>query len=338
MLKLQQQATKVKEQLSANKEIPVYIENLVDGLDYRGHFQRAQFEERAAGLFSQLTAPIDRVLGSANLTLADIDAIELLGGGVRVPKIQEILKQYMGSKEVGQHLNGDEAMALGASFLAANYSPSFRVRDIRLNDGFNFEVQLVLKSVNPSITPEDPLYYYKNVTLFNQKKRFGSLKSIVFKHFPVNLQIELYLVADNGPELFSVHRLDQIEALKNDTHFLQNETAKPKYHLEFALSSVDIVKLTEAYLEFNYTETILPTKKQPNSQKSYQKMWEEYRKKMEEYDSANNGTNFNQTFNFSDFNFNYSDSAANESESQQSGQQEEQEDQQQGQQDQQQDQ
>ena len=85
------------------------------------------------------------------MTLSDIDAIELIGGGVRVPKIQEILKSYVGNKDIGAHLNGDEAMALGASFIAANCSPSFRVRDIRLNDGFNFEVELVIKNLDETI-------------------------------------------------------------------------------------------------------------------------------------------------------------------------------------------
>lgn len=38
-------------------------------------------------------------------------------------------------------MNGDEAMALGASYHAANYSRSFRVRDVLLSDGLNYEIK-----------------------------------------------------------------------------------------------------------------------------------------------------------------------------------------------------
>merc|ERR1712129_694221 len=70
---------------------------------------------------------------------ADIGQVELVGGGWRVPKIQEILSQYIeaghGSKiHMGQHLNGEEASALGAALMAANMSSSFRVKKIFLTD------------------------------------------------------------------------------------------------------------------------------------------------------------------------------------------------------------
>ena len=56
-----------------------------------------------------------------------------------MPKIQEILKDYLGDIEVGTHLNGDESMAKGAAFYAANFSSNFRVRPIQLSDGLNIE-------------------------------------------------------------------------------------------------------------------------------------------------------------------------------------------------------
>ena len=56
--------------------------------------------------------------------------MELLGGGVRVPAVQARLKELLGELELGVHLNGDEAMALGAAFRAANISTAFRVRKV----------------------------------------------------------------------------------------------------------------------------------------------------------------------------------------------------------------
>lgn len=51
MMKLLQYGNRLKEQLSANKEIPVYIENLVDGKDFKGLLLRQSMEERAAAVF-----------------------------------------------------------------------------------------------------------------------------------------------------------------------------------------------------------------------------------------------------------------------------------------------
>lgn len=47
-------------------------------------------------------------------------------------------------KELGAHLNGDESMAFGAGFQAANLSHSFKVRPVWLFDGFPFAFKLVM--------------------------------------------------------------------------------------------------------------------------------------------------------------------------------------------------
>ena len=51
--------------------------------------------------------------------------MELLGGGVRMPRVKKTLEEYFKSAklEVGQHLNGDEAMALGAAFRCVCCTP-----------------------------------------------------------------------------------------------------------------------------------------------------------------------------------------------------------------------
>jgi hypoxia up-regulated 1 len=66
----------------------------------------------------------------------------LIGGGVRIPKVQATLAKYFKGVEVGTHLNGDESMALGAAFHAANMSHSFKVRPIHFYDGFSFDIRI----------------------------------------------------------------------------------------------------------------------------------------------------------------------------------------------------
>lgn len=58
--------------------------------------------------------------------------VELLGGGIRVPRIQELLQEKLEKKELGVHLNGDEAMCFGSAFIATNSSASFKVRTVYL--------------------------------------------------------------------------------------------------------------------------------------------------------------------------------------------------------------
>lgn len=61
-------------------------------------------------------------------------------------------------------------MALGASFHGANYSHSFRVRDIMLSDGYNYEFKGVITNLDSSIKKDDKGYINKEFTLFNYKK------------------------------------------------------------------------------------------------------------------------------------------------------------------------
>ena len=91
----------------------------------------------------------EQALEMANLKLEDIQAVELLGGGVRMPYVKKVLKEYFepAKLELGQHLNGDEAMGLGAAFRAANISTAFRVRKVGVQDISVFGVSLKLETL-----------------------------------------------------------------------------------------------------------------------------------------------------------------------------------------------
>ena len=49
---------------------------------------------------------------------------------------------------MGTHLNGDESMAFGAAFHAANLSHSFKVRPIQLTDGFSFSSVIEINGID----------------------------------------------------------------------------------------------------------------------------------------------------------------------------------------------
>ena len=81
--KLRLQATKVKEVLSANSNVPIYIESLHDGVDFKSSLSREKFEELCggAGLLDRAVGPIADALRMANVTVEELADIEMIGGG-----------------------------------------------------------------------------------------------------------------------------------------------------------------------------------------------------------------------------------------------------------------
>ncbi len=61
---------------------------------------RLEFEDACAGLLSRVTGPIERALAAAGLKPADIHAVELLGGGVRVPKVKKMIEDFFKESKV----------------------------------------------------------------------------------------------------------------------------------------------------------------------------------------------------------------------------------------------
>jgi len=130
--RLLKEVVKIKDILSANKLMQIKIGELADYVSLITTIERKEFEDGAAPLFDRAVAPVHEALAKAGLTINDIDQIELLGGGIRVPKIQELLQTTLQKNELGVHLNGDEAMCFGSAFIASNSSASFKVRKVYL--------------------------------------------------------------------------------------------------------------------------------------------------------------------------------------------------------------
>ncbi len=133
--------------LSANKEATVYVEGIMDGIDFSATITRKEFEALAEETFKAVTSPIKRFLFDHDLKPSDLHGVELIGGGIRIPRIQALIAEAIGNSSlIGTHINGDESMVLGAAFYGANSSKKFKVKGINLYDGFNFEMRIVLRN------------------------------------------------------------------------------------------------------------------------------------------------------------------------------------------------
>lgn len=127
---------RAKRTLSSSTEASIEIDSLYDGVDYYTKITRARFEELCSDLFKSTMEPVERSLTDAKLDKSKIHDIVLVGGSTRIPKIQKLLSDFMGGKELNRSINPDEAVAYGAAIQAAILSGdrSDAIKDVLLID------------------------------------------------------------------------------------------------------------------------------------------------------------------------------------------------------------
>merc|ERR1712042_245307 len=134
MAKLLKEAKRARQILSANTEAKAQIENLFEEKDFKMKVTRTEFEEMCADLFEAVDKPINMALGASSIPKGEIDQVILMGGGTRMPKVQEKLLKFMGKEELGKNINTDEAGALGAVYKAASLMAGFKVKRFIVKD------------------------------------------------------------------------------------------------------------------------------------------------------------------------------------------------------------
>merc|ERR1719312_856329 len=77
--------------------------------------KRARFEELNNDLFKKTLSPVKKAMEDASFKKSDIQELVLVGGSTRIPKVQQLLKDYFDGKEPNKGVNPDEAVAYGAA-------------------------------------------------------------------------------------------------------------------------------------------------------------------------------------------------------------------------------
>merc|ERR1711988_1800877 len=113
--KLRREVERAKRSLSTQHQVRLEIEGLFDGVDFSETLTRARFEELCIDLFKKTLTPVQQVLKDADLEKHEIDEIVLVGGSTRIPKIQDLLRDFFNGKEPNRGINPDEAVAYGAA-------------------------------------------------------------------------------------------------------------------------------------------------------------------------------------------------------------------------------
>lgn len=119
LARLRKACEAAKRQLSSQPEARVEVDSLQDGFDFSEKMTRAKFEELNMDLFKGTLNPVQKVLEDSKLKKTEIDEIVLVGGSTRIPKVQQLIKDFFGGKEPNRGINPDEAVAYGAAVQAA---------------------------------------------------------------------------------------------------------------------------------------------------------------------------------------------------------------------------
>ena len=113
---------RAKRTLSSATETTIEIDSLFEGVDFFSSITRTKFEELCMDLFRGTLQPVEKVLTDSKIPKADVDDVVLVGGSIRIPKIQSLLADFFNGKELCKSINPDEAVACGATVVAAIYS------------------------------------------------------------------------------------------------------------------------------------------------------------------------------------------------------------------------
>src|SRR5262244_3151940 len=133
--RLREAAEKAKIELSSTVETEINLPFVTADASGPKHLSlkltRARLEQLVDDLIQRSMGPVKQCLKDAGVTPKDIDEVVLVGGSTRIPKIQQLVKDFFG-KEPHKGVNPDEVVAVGAAIQAGILSGD--VKDVLLLD------------------------------------------------------------------------------------------------------------------------------------------------------------------------------------------------------------
>ena len=259
-------AVKYKEVLSANKEAFITVIGVEGGDDLQTKVTRDEFEEINKDLIEKIYIPIEDVLKKTNMTINNISQIELIGGSIRIPAIQEEIKRKLGNNSdiLGIHMNGDDSMAFGAAYMCANSSKNFlgTRKTFMVNGGnekFKFYLSNLENKTNPfkyckeGDTSKDCVKKLeKEKEIFPLRYKYNSKRSIEIEQ-DTNVLIK---ITEEFPGKFKERDLityeitgvpKAIEEMKKDN----STSVIPKINIKFIYTKGGQIEL-ESFIKYKY--------------------------------------------------------------------------------------
>ncbi|MGH8371815.1 MAG: molecular chaperone DnaK [Gammaproteobacteria bacterium] len=135
MQRLKEAAEKAKIELSSSQQTEINLPYITADASGPKHLNikltRAKLEALVEDLIKRTIDPCKTALKDAGLSVSEVDAVILVGGQTRMPKVQEMVKDFFG-KEPRKDVNPDEAVAVGAAVQAGVLKGD--VKDVLLLD------------------------------------------------------------------------------------------------------------------------------------------------------------------------------------------------------------
>ncbi len=133
--RLKESAEKAKIELSSTTQTDINLPFITADASGPKHLTmkltRAKYEALVDDLIQKTVEPCRKALQDAGLSAAEINEVVLVGGMTRMPKVQEVVKQFFG-KEPHKGVNPDEVVAIGAAIQAGVLAGD--VKDVLLLD------------------------------------------------------------------------------------------------------------------------------------------------------------------------------------------------------------
>jgi len=122
MQRLREAAEQAKKELSSATATGISLQYLSMTENGPVHLDekltRAQFQQMTADLLERTKQPFLSVIKDADIKVAEIDHVVLVGGSTRMPAVTELVKELTGGKEPNKGVNPDEVVAVGAALQA----------------------------------------------------------------------------------------------------------------------------------------------------------------------------------------------------------------------------
>ncbi|KAI9294971.1 HSP70-domain-containing protein [Neoconidiobolus thromboides FSU 785] len=123
-----------KKTLASTNSAPCSIESLAEGVDYHGTINRLRFEMMASKLFNKAIASLEKAIETAGYHVIDIDEVILIGGGSRIPKLQNRIRDlFPESTSLRLEIETDEAVSRGCVMQSLLLKTLHETEDINLD-------------------------------------------------------------------------------------------------------------------------------------------------------------------------------------------------------------